>query len=135
MVMMVEASRCTDDGYRETSDGKCVFLDKSECPVDFYEQKKCASKTELFLIHSWMDSNDKDAAEKHLYQDVDKPWLNDLELPSESGRCMAYMIRWAYSVTENKCSTFIYGGCNGNLNRFMSETDCYQAGHILKQRK
>lgn len=38
--------------------------------------------------------------------------------------CLANMPRWAYSQDRKACVQFIYGGCGGNRNRFLSETDC-----------
>ncbi|XP_017038504.1 male accessory gland serine protease inhibitor-like [Drosophila kikkawai] len=38
--------------------------------------------------------------------------------------CLAYMPSWTYDSEQNKCIKFIYGGCGGNLNRFMSQNLC-----------
>lgn len=42
----------------------------------------------------------------------------------ESGPCTKYVHKWAFNKTENKCITFIYGGCLGNENNFNSEVEC-----------
>ncbi len=41
-----------------------------------------------------------------------------------SGRCMAYFPSWGYDKEIGKCVKFIFGGCEGNKNRFESEEAC-----------
>ncbi|KAL4238992.1 hypothetical protein ACF0H5_003696 [Mactra antiquata] len=44
--------------------------------------------------------------------------------PSVTGRCRARHIRWYYNSGRRECMQFIYGGCNGNGNRFRTRADC-----------
>ncbi|XP_032074555.1 kunitz-type serine protease inhibitor ki-VN-like [Thamnophis elegans] len=46
-------------------------------------------------------------------------------LPAKPGRCEAYMPRFYYNSTFNNCQEFIYGGCNGNANRFVTRDECH----------
>jgi len=50
------------------------------------------------------------------------------ELPPANGdgevACMAYMERWHWNSTSQKCEIFIYGGCGGNANNFNSRMAC-----------
>ncbi|KAJ8041541.1 WAP, Kazal, immunoglobulin, Kunitz and NTR domain-containing protein 2 [Holothuria leucospilota] len=48
-------------------------------------------------------------------------------MPAEVGMCRAYMQRWAYNSESGRCETFIYGGCGGNGNNFMTADDCASA--------
>ncbi|XP_075524945.1 carboxypeptidase inhibitor SmCI-like [Dermacentor variabilis] len=40
------------------------------------------------------------------------------------GRCRAAFPRWHFDKKTGKCERFIYGGCNGNGNNFMSKIEC-----------
>uniref|UniRef100_A0A3B4BM52 BPTI/Kunitz inhibitor domain-containing protein n=1 Tax=Periophthalmus magnuspinnatus TaxID=409849 RepID=A0A3B4BM52_9GOBI len=45
-------------------------------------------------------------------------------LPPETGPCKVYFSRHFYNTTSGKCEIFIYGCCQGNLNRFKSLRTC-----------
>ncbi|XP_011551389.3 carboxypeptidase inhibitor SmCI [Plutella xylostella] len=45
-------------------------------------------------------------------------------LPPETGMCKARTPRYYFDSTTGSCSTFIYGGCGGNGNRFLTEEQC-----------
>ncbi|KAH0631457.1 hypothetical protein JD844_005789 [Phrynosoma platyrhinos] len=51
---------------------------------------------------------------------------NTCQLPKVVGRCRAAFQRWWYNATSQACQKFIFGGCKGNLNNFLSEQDCLQ---------
>uniref|UniRef100_A0A803JCZ1 BPTI/Kunitz inhibitor domain-containing protein n=1 Tax=Xenopus tropicalis TaxID=8364 RepID=A0A803JCZ1_XENTR len=40
--------------------------------------------------------------------------------------CRGYQRMWYYIKSIDACSQFWYGGCDGNGNRFSSETECLQ---------
>uniref|UniRef100_H9GQ81 Serine peptidase inhibitor, Kunitz type 2 n=1 Tax=Anolis carolinensis TaxID=28377 RepID=H9GQ81_ANOCA len=40
------------------------------------------------------------------------------------GRCRASFPRWWYNATSQTCQRFIFGGCRGNSNNFLSEEEC-----------
>ncbi|XP_072910322.1 carboxypeptidase inhibitor SmCI-like isoform X1 [Hemitrygon akajei] len=44
--------------------------------------------------------------------------------PAEAGPCRAYLPRYFYKVESQKCEKFIYGGCMGNGNNFVSKKEC-----------
>lgn len=50
-------------------------------------------------------------------------------LPITSGPCEAYMPRWAYDPLREECVEFIYGGCEGNENNFMTREECQEICH------
>ena len=45
-------------------------------------------------------------------------------MPTDAGMCLANLPRWGYDEARQSCIQFIYGGCGGNRNRFLTETDC-----------
>jgi hypothetical protein len=45
-------------------------------------------------------------------------------LPADSGPCEAYMPSWYFNSETGQCEEFIYGGCEGNDNRFSTLEEC-----------
>ncbi|XP_057637758.1 WAP four-disulfide core domain protein 6A-like [Chionomys nivalis] len=52
------------------------------------------------------------------------PRIDVCSLPKVSGPCMFQVPRWWYNKKTGVCTEFIYGGCQGNLNNFKSESVC-----------
>ncbi len=50
--------------------------------------------------------------------------LRTCALPRVSGMCEAYMPSWGYDRSSGKCHQFVYGGCQGNENRFGTKDEC-----------
>ncbi|KAL9970277.1 hypothetical protein ACROYT_G022627 [Oculina patagonica] len=46
--------------------------------------------------------------------------------PKDIGPCDGYFPRYYFNYCTQKCEKFIYGGCGGNKNNFVSITDCYK---------
>ncbi|KAB1269600.1 Kunitz-type protease inhibitor 2 [Camelus dromedarius] len=40
------------------------------------------------------------------------------------GRCWAAIPRWSYNVTDRYCQQFVYGGCEGNDDNYMTKEEC-----------
>ena len=49
---------------------------------------------------------------------------NLCELKAEPGMCRASMDRFFYNPKTDACEKFVYGGCGGNKNNFVSEAKC-----------
>ncbi|XP_060846635.1 papilin isoform X4 [Rhopalosiphum padi] len=46
------------------------------------------------------------------------------KLPKDSGPCEGTKVYWYYNHEKMKCRKFEYGGCEGNKNRFHSQSEC-----------
>ncbi|XP_036347139.1 kunitz-type serine protease inhibitor HMGS1-like [Rhagoletis pomonella] len=44
--------------------------------------------------------------------------------PPVTGECRAAIRRYYFNPTVGRCLVFIYGGCGGNSNNFISLRDC-----------
>lgn len=57
------------------------------------------------------------------------------QLPADQGPCQLYTKSFYYSVATGRCETFLWGGCQGNENRFATidacEVRCRPARHSL----
>ena len=51
---------------------------------------------------------------------------NPCHQPPFTGPCHGIFLRYFYNVTSQKCETFIYGGCYGNGNNYLSLHECQQ---------
>nr|XP_020633623.1 carboxypeptidase inhibitor SmCI-like [Pogona vitticeps] len=48
-------------------------------------------------------------------------------LPPQKGPCREDITRYYYNAKSKRCETFLYGGCMGNDNNFLTEEICKQA--------
>nr|CAD7426582.1 unnamed protein product [Timema monikensis] len=51
-------------------------------------------------------------------------------LPKDMGPCPGAILRWHYDAIQQTCKQFVYGGCQGNGNRFRTEEDCRTKCHV-----
>jgi len=51
----------------------------------------------------------------------------DCGLPADAGYCLAHFPSWYFDAGSGECEEFIYGGCDGNSNRFETKDECESA--------
>ncbi|XP_061785017.1 kunitz-type protease inhibitor 1-like [Nerophis lumbriciformis] len=54
--------------------------------------------------------------------------------PPRTGPCRASHTRWYYDPLNTHCRQFTFGGCNGNENNFVEETECDRTCHGVTER-
>nr|CUU99551.1 hypothetical transcript [Hymenolepis microstoma] len=50
--------------------------------------------------------------------------VNICQMPIDSGKCNGKLIFWGFDYPSRKCRPFVYGGCGGNGNRFITKDQC-----------
>jgi hypothetical protein len=53
--------------------------------------------------------------------------------PLETGPCDQWTTRYHYESHSRRCEPFTYGGCEGNGNRFISQTECESTCSVQEQ--
>uniref|UniRef100_A0A131Y5D8 Putative serine protease inhibitor n=1 Tax=Ixodes ricinus TaxID=34613 RepID=A0A131Y5D8_IXORI len=64
----------------------------------------------------------KDA--RSMQQVVESSFEESCKPAAEPGVCDAYMPRWFFNVDTGACERFIYGGCGGNANNYLTFAEC-----------
>ncbi|XP_036124188.1 kunitz-type protease inhibitor 2-like [Molossus molossus] len=73
----------------------------------------------LALLASLLLSGAKEAAGERDIHDF-------CRVPKVVGRCLASMHRWWYNATGGSCQQFVYGGCGGNSNNYLTKERCLE---------
>ena len=45
-------------------------------------------------------------------------------MKKDRGKCLGRFTKWFYDNNRKSCHEFTFGGCEGNGNRFTSQTEC-----------
>ena len=59
-----------------------------------------------------------------VFDDFIETTSNVCEMASDTGRCRGYFRKFYYDAASGECREFVYGGCEGNDNRFNSIKEC-----------
>nr|XP_054750209.1 TGF-beta receptor type-1-like [Lytechinus pictus] len=65
--------------------------------------------------------------ESLLFPPTYPPDLDQCRQVPQRGPCNMHEKRFFYNLTSSSCQEFIYGGCDGNDNRFMDSESCMDA--------
>lgn len=50
----------------------------------------------------------------------------DCLLQKEAGPCISGITRYYYDIKTIKCRPFVYGGCQGNANNYLTREQCQE---------
>ncbi|GLH10987.1 Papilin [Gryllus bimaculatus] len=111
----------TDACYLPKIEGPC----EGYYPTWYYdtERKHCGQ----FIYGGCLGNNNKFETREECEELCVKPDIIDAcEQPKLEGPCEGNFSRWYYDQDTKTCQRFIYGGCKGNANNFVSELACHQ---------
>lgn len=102
------------------------YLTKEKC------LEKCADVTDniidgLATSKNGADSSIPSAPRSQNFDDSSSDILNYEEYcnaKAVTGPCRASFLRWYFDAEKNSCGNFIYGGCWGNKNNYLSKEEC-----------
>jgi hypothetical protein len=87
-------------------------------------QQKCSSRVELVQQTPCMDTPDCT---------IDMATAKVICMQeSEAGPCTGYFNRWYFEPRKLMCVPFIYGGCRGNRNNFLTAQECNDACRVVR---
>ncbi|XP_012664616.1 kunitz-type protease inhibitor 2 [Otolemur garnettii] len=102
------------------------YQSKEEC------LKKCAGVTENSIDHLATSRNGADSSVPSVPRRQDSDDLSSdifnyeeyCTAKAVTGPCRASFLRWYFDAEKNSCDNFIYGGCRGNKNSYLSKEAC-----------
>lgn len=62
------------------------------------------------------------------------PYEEPCMLPSDKGNCQDILTRWYFDSQKHQCRAFLYSGCRGNANNFLTKTDCRNACMFVEKK-
>ncbi|KAL3267359.1 hypothetical protein HHI36_011490 [Cryptolaemus montrouzieri] len=107
-----------------TSCGKGVRFRTRLLLVDPSLQQKCSARVEMMQKSPCMDA-------PNCNLDVETAKLVCIQ-KKELGECLGHFNRWYFDNEQQKCLPFVYTGCRGNRNNFLTAEDCNQSCGIMK---
>jgi len=97
------------------------YFDKNTKSCQKFIYGGCKGNANNF--RTWEECSE--AAEKCV--ENNEPTNDVCSLPKVEGRCWAIFHRYYFDKNTRSCQKFIYGGCEGNANNFMTEEECSKA--------
>ncbi|KAI8039991.1 hypothetical protein M5D96_007416 [Drosophila gunungcola] len=146
-ISVVEKNKCMrpDCTYEQ------VELPDPQCPTTQWSDwspciatcgKGVTIRTRLVLLENGADKeNCTRRMELHQQKECDGP--TDCHINAEqakdicvqapdAGPCRGNYMRYAYDPQSQRCGSFVYGGCRGNRNNFLTENDCLNTCNVVR---
>lgn len=101
------------------------FLTEAKCEARCSSGTKEADKQKEEEIE--LEEEDGDIMEKEDEEVMGEAEESRDEMcsqPSNVGDCKGHLSRFFYNLESESCEEFIYGGCGGNRNNFLTEENC-----------
>ncbi|XP_043286181.1 spondin-1 [Venturia canescens] len=114
----------TDWSPCSASCGKGVKLRTRLLMVDPSRQEECATRVELLQQRSCLVQAD-------CTFDMATAKVVCME-EADVGPCRGYFQRWAFDPRKLMCVSFVYGGCRGNRNNFLTSEECSSTCGIVR---
>ncbi|KAF5270103.1 hypothetical protein FQA39_LY08515 [Lamprigera yunnana] len=122
---MCPVTTWSDWGPCSATCGKGVKLRTRLLLVDSNLQEKCSSRVELVQQKPCVDVPDcvfDMATAKEVCMQ-----------PSEGGYCNRHYNRWYFEPNKLMCVPFVYSGCGGNRNNFLTVQECNEGCKIVRE--
>ncbi|XP_044011690.1 papilin isoform X3 [Aphidius gifuensis] len=107
--------------YYDRRSDTCEEFEYSGCSGNrnrFEDRTSCESKCKKHLSPPQVQATES----PHIVQVV--PSSPICSAPADAGPCNNEVTAYYYDSRASKCQAFIYGGCEGNANRFQTEEQC-----------
>ncbi|KFD55347.1 hypothetical protein M514_03687 [Trichuris suis] len=145
----VESGKCEPFTYGGCGGNSNNFESREDCRERCFREVNCNQPKDVgpcaAAYVKWYYNRDSKRCEKFIYggcegntnrfdslEECEEECINELPsyrdcyLSMEPGPCTASIYRWFYNTYTKRCELFVYGGCEGNGNNFVSKEACEQ---------